>query len=125
MPAVLVIEDEAPIRRNLARMLTAEGYRVLTAPDGVDGIVIAREQLPQLILCDILMPRMDGYEVLSALRSDAGTAAIPFVFLTASADKDDRSRGLASGARDYITKPFKLTELLAVVRKYAGDAAPA
>ena len=122
MPAVLVIEDEAPIRRNLARLLTAEGYRVLTAPDGVNGIVIAREQLPQLILCDILMPRMDGYQVLEALRSDAGTAAIPFVFLTASADKDDRSRGLASGARDYVTKPFKLAELLAVVRKHAGDA---
>jgi CheY-like chemotaxis protein len=122
MPAVLVIEDEAPIRRNLARLLTAEGYKVLTAPDGVNGIVIAREQRPELILCDILMPRMDGYAVLEALRSDAGTAAIPLVFLTASADKDDRTRGLASGAREYVTKPFKLAELLAVVRKYAGDA---
>jgi CheY-like chemotaxis protein len=123
MPAVLVIEDEAPIRRNLARMLTAEGYRVLTAPDGVNGIVIAREQRPDLILCDILMPRMDGYAVLEALRSDAGIAAIPLVFLTASADNEDRSRGLASGARDYITKPFKLAELMSVVRRYAGDAA--
>ena len=122
MPAVLIIEDEAPIRKNLARMLTAEGYRVITAPDGVNGIVIAREQRPDLILCDILMPRMDGYEVLAALRSETETAAIPLIFLTASADKEDRSRGLASGARDYVTKPFKLAELLAVVRKHAGDA---
>ena len=124
MPTVLVIEDEAPIRSNLSRMLTAEGYRVVTAPDGVNGVVMARELGPDLVICDILMPRMDGYEVLAALRADAATAAIPFVFLTASADKDDRSRGLASGARDYVTKPFKLAELLAVVRKHAGNASP-
>ena len=124
MAAILVIEDEAPIRRNLSRLLTAEGYKVMTAADGVNGVVIAREQRPDLILCDILMPRMDGYEVLAALRADAATAAIPFVFITASAEKEDRSRGLASGARDYVTKPFKLAELLAVVRKHAGAPAP-
>jgi CheY-like chemotaxis protein len=122
MPAVLVIEDETAIRRNLSRLLTAEGYRVITAADGVNGVVIAREQRPDLILCDILMPRMDGYAVLAALAADTATAAIPFVFLTASADKDDRSKGLASGARDYVTKPFKLAELLAVVRRHAGSA---
>jgi CheY-like chemotaxis protein len=121
MAAILVIEDEPPIRRNLSRLLTAEGYKVITAADGVNGIVIAREQRPDLILCDILMPRMDGYAVLAALNADQATAGIPFVFLTASADKDDRSKGLASGARDYVTKPFKLAELLAVVRRHAGD----
>src|SRR5262245_33079242 len=116
MPTVLVIEDEAPIRRNLSRLLTAEGYRVVTAPEGATGVVTAREQLPDLIICDILMPQMDGYAVLAALRAEQGTAAIPVVFLTASADKEDRNRGLASGARDYVTKPFKLRELLEVVR---------
>ena len=117
MPAVLVIEDEAPIRRNLARLLTAEGYRVLTAPDGVNGVVIAREQLPQLILCDILMPRMDGFGVLAALRSRPETAAIPFIFLTASADKEDLARGLQSGANEYVTKPFRIVDLLAAIRR--------
>jgi CheY-like chemotaxis protein len=118
MATVLVIEDEGPIRANLARLLKAEGYTVITAVDGARGIAAARELRPGLIICDILMPQMDGYGVLAALQADAGTAGIPFVFLTASADKEDRSRGLASGARDYVTKPFKLNELLAVVRKH-------
>ena len=122
MTSVLVIEDEAPIRANLERFLKAEGYAVLTAADGADGIAAARERRPDLIICDILMPRVDGYAVLAQLRADAGTAAIPLIFLTASADKEDRQRGLASGATDYVTKPFKLAELLAVIRKHLGES---
>ena len=118
MQTVLVIEDEAPIRANLSRFLSAEGYGVITAADGARGIEAARERRPDLIICDILMPQVDGYQVLAALRADAATAGIPLVFLTASADKEDRQRGLDSGAHDYLTKPFRLQELLAVVRKH-------
>jgi DNA-binding response OmpR family regulator len=122
MATVLVIEDEAPIRANLERFLKAEGYGVLTASDGTGGIAAAREQRPDIIICDILMPQVDGYGVLAELRADTGTAQIPLIFLTASADKEERQRGLASGATDYVTKPFKLAELLAVIRKHLGAA---
>ena len=120
MATVLVIEDEAPIRANLTRFLSAEGYSVVTAADGASGIATARERRPDLIICDVLMPRIDGYGVLAELRANVETARIPLIFLTASADKDDRKRGLDSGAHDYVTKPFKLAELLAVVRKHLG-----
>ena len=120
MPTVLIIEDEAPIRANLNRFLRAEGYEVVSAADGASGIAAAREHGPDLIICDVLMPELDGYQVLATLRTETKTAAIPLVFLTASADKEDRNRGLESGACDYVTKPFKLAELLAVVRKHAG-----
>ncbi len=117
MATLLVIEDEAPLRANLVRILSAEGYRVLTAADGDEGIRRAREQRPDLVICDILMPRLDGYGVLAQLRSRPETAGIPFIFLTASADKEDFARGLQSGANDYVTKPFKIADLLAAVRR--------
>lgn len=117
MATLLVIEDEAPLRANLVRILNAEGYRVLTAADGDEGIRRAREERPDLVICDILMPRLDGYGVLALLRSQPETATIPFIFLTASADKEDFARGLQSGANDYVTKPFKIADLLAAVRR--------
>lgn len=124
MATVLVIEDEAPIRANLERLLKAEGYAVIAVGDGASGVAAAKEQRPDVVICDILMPGMDGYGVLAELLADAETARIPLIFLTASADKDDRRRGIASGARDYMTKPFKLAELLAVVRKHLGGDSP-
>jgi len=117
MATLLVIEDEAPLRANLVRILTAEGYRVIAAADGDEGVRRAREDRPDLVICDILMPRLDGYGVLASLRSQPETAALPFIFLTASADKDDLARGLQSGANDYVTKPFKIADLLAAVRR--------
>jgi len=114
---LLVIEDEEPLRANLVRILSAEGYQVITAADGEEGIRRAREGRPDLVICDILMPRVDGYGVLATLRSRPETAATPFVFLTASADKDDLERGLKSGANDYVTKPFKIAELLAAIKR--------
>lgn len=120
MATVLIIEDEAPIRANLERLLKAEGYAVVASADGAGGIAAARERHPDIVICDILMAGMDGYAVLAALRADASTARIPFIFLTASADRDDRQRGMASGATDYVTKPFKLAELLAVIRRHIG-----
>jgi CheY-like chemotaxis protein len=117
MATLLVIEDEAPLRANLVRLLTAEGHKVLTAADGVEGIRQARDGRPDLVICDILMPKVDGYGVLASLRSQPETAAIPFIFLTASAEKADLARGLSSGANDYVTKPFKLADLLGAIRR--------
>src|SRR5262245_4683385 len=117
MATLLVIEDEAPLRANLVRILSAEGYRVLAAADGDEGIRRAREGRPDLVICDILMPRVDGFGVLASLRSQPETAALPFIFLTASADKESLARGLRSGANDYVTKPFRIADLLAAVRK--------
>jgi CheY-like chemotaxis protein len=117
LATLLVIEDEAPLRANLVRILTAEGHQVLVAQDGDEGIRHAREGRPDLVICDILMPRVDGYGVLAALRSRPETAAIPFVFLTASADKEELARGLKSGANDYVTKPFRIADLLAAIRR--------
>ena len=118
MATLLVIEDEAPLRANIARILSAEGYEVITAVDGNEGMQRVREKRPDLVICDILMPRLDGFGVLATLRSRPETAAIPFIFLTASADKADLARGLKSGANEYVTKPFKITELLTAIRRH-------
>ena len=123
MQTVLVIEDEAPLRANIVRILSAEGYRVVAAADGEEGIQRVTEERPDLVICDILMPRVDGFGVLAALRSRPETATIPFIFLTASADKDDLARGLKSGANEYVTKPFKIAGLMAAVRRLLPPAA--
>ena len=117
MPTVLVIEDEAPLRANLVRILSAEDYQVVAAADGDEGIRRVIEARPDLVICDILMPRVDGFGVLAALRARPESAGIPFIFLTASADKVDLARGLQKGANEYVTKPFKIADLLAAVRR--------
>lgn len=118
MAKVLVVEDEKPLRDNLVRILTAEGHHVITAADGDEGIRHAREQRPDLVICDILMPRVDGYGVLAALRARPETAAMPFIFVSASADEVDLVRGLQSGANGYVTKPFKIADLLAAIGRW-------
>ena len=123
MAKVLVIEDEAPLRANLTRILTAENYRVVTAADGDEGIRRVLEEQPDLVICDILMPGTDGFGVLAALRSRPETATLPFIFLTASADKEDLARGLQRGANEYVTKPFKIADLLAAVKRLVPDGA--
>lgn len=117
MATVLVIEDETPIRENLGRFLAFEGYSVQSAENGARGMECIRDRRPDLILCDVMMPVMTGFEVLAELRKDPLLAGIPFVFLTASAEKDDISKGLGLGAADYVTKPFNLTELAELVRR--------
>ena len=115
MRKILVIEDEETVRENILELLDAEGFEAIAAENGRIGLNLAQQQLPDLILCDIRMPELDGYGVLTALRSAPETAAIPFMFLTAKAAKTDLSLGLELGANAYITKPFTLTELLEAI----------
>lgn len=115
MSKILVIEDEGNVREIIFEMLTAEGFQVIEAEDGRVGIRLAIEQMPDLIICDILMPEVDGYSVLRQLRQNPSTETIPFIFLTAKADKMDMRQGMNLGADDYLTKPFTRDELLEAV----------
>ncbi|MEN9355396.1 MAG: hypothetical protein RL318_2721 [Fibrobacterota bacterium] len=112
---ILVIEDGLDILENIRELLTEAGWRVHCATNGTDGISTAKSVLPDLILCDVMMPGCDGYDVLAALRADATTASIPLLFLTALTDRSNMRKGMEMGAEDYITKPFTRTELLAAV----------
>jgi DNA-binding response OmpR family regulator/two-component sensor histidine kinase len=115
MKKILVIEDEQFVRENIVEILEASGYAVVSAPNGAIGAKLAGEHLPDIILCDVMMPELDGHGVLSALRKNAATANIPFIFLTARADTRDLRDGMNLGADDYITKPFRVSELLKAV----------
>lgn len=115
MKKILVIEDTADIRDLISEMLESRGFTVMEAEDGLNGVRLAQTKSPDLILCDIQMPRMNGFEVLQKLRDDEGTATIPFIFLTGAADKMQVRQGMELGADDYLTKPFTLHELLAAV----------
>jgi len=114
MPRILIIEDETPMRTALKDVLEAEGYRALTAADGESGLQRVLEEKPDLILLDIMMPKLDGYEVCAELRRLAVTA--PVLMLTAKGQVEDRVTGLDAGADDYLVKPFSTEELLARVR---------
>ncbi|MDX1942001.1 MAG: response regulator [Saprospiraceae bacterium] len=115
MKKILVIEDNLEVRENLAEILELSGYEVVAAEDGTEGVDLALNQQPDLIICDVMMPKLDGFGVLNILSKRAETADIPFIFLTAKAEKSDFRRGMNLGADDYITKPFYKDELLAVV----------
>ena len=115
MTTILIIEDQPPMRRNLALMLELEGFQVLTAENGVKGLELARAKVPDLILCDVMMPEMDGHGVVQSLRADAKTATVPLIFLTARTDKSDVRIGMNFGADDYLTKPVSRDDLLAAV----------
>ncbi len=112
---ILVIEDNSEVRENLEEILELSGYEVLLAEDGKVGVEIALNEQPDLILCDVMMPRLDGFGVLNILSKKSQTADIPFIFLTAKAEKSDFRRGMNLGADDYITKPFYKDELLSVL----------
>jgi two-component system, sensor histidine kinase and response regulator len=116
MNTILVVEDEAAVRANLVEILEGEGFRVLEAGHGHEGLRLAREHLPDVVLCDIMMPDLDGHDVLEALRRDAATARLPVVFLTARASREDVRTGMSLGADDYLTKPFTRRELLAALK---------
>jgi DNA-binding NarL/FixJ family response regulator len=111
MRRILVIEDEPEMRRNIVKLLRYHEYEPIEAENGRKGVELARRERPDLILCDVMMPELDGYEVLQALRQDAVLALIPFVFLTAKGDKDDLRSGMNLGADDYLTKPVANADL--------------
>ncbi len=116
MKTILIIEDEPEMRRNLATILRLEEFRTLTAENGREGITMARSGNPDLILCDVMMPELDGYGVLGELRADPATEATPFIFLTAKGEKPDIRAGMNLGADDYLTKPVAKADLLAAIR---------
>jgi CRP-like cAMP-binding protein/CheY-like chemotaxis protein len=115
MHQILIIEDSDYLRDNLSEILNLSGYQVLTAENGKIGVEKALNERVDLILCDIMMPELDGYGVLHILSNHQKTADIPFLFLTAKAEKEDFRRGMSLGADDYITKPFDMTQLLQTI----------
>ncbi|AEI49505.1 hybrid sensor histidine kinase/response regulator [Runella slithyformis] len=112
---ILVIEDEESIRENIIEMLSICGYQMSSAKDGMEGISQIMLIQPDLILCDIMMPKMDGYKVLQTLRNSATHANIPFIFLTSLSETAKIRKGMMTGADDYITKPFKFPDIIAAV----------
>jgi DNA-binding response OmpR family regulator len=121
MAKILVIDDEGPILANIVRLFRLEGFEVFSATDGARGLALAGEERPDLVICDLRMPELDGYGVLAGLRANAQSATTPLIFLTASAEKDRRAASLALGASEYLTKPFDSKELLAVVRSLLAN----
>ena len=115
MKKILVIEDESEMRRNLTTILRLEKFHPLPAETGRVGLELAKKERPDLILCDVMMPELDGYGVIAALRADAETVTIPFIFLTAKGEKPDIRAGMNLGADDYLTKPVAKADLLAAI----------
>ncbi|HMV89994.1 MAG TPA: response regulator, partial [Cyclobacteriaceae bacterium] len=112
MKKILLIEDNPEIRENTGEILSLAGYEVSTAENGKTGVDLAQKIKPDLIICDIMMPELDGYGVLHILSKNDETSAIPFIFLTAKTEKTDVRKGMTLGADDYLTKPFDDTDLL-------------
>jgi len=112
MKTILLIEDDADMRENTAEILELANYTVLKAENGKRGVELARRTPPDLVLCDIMMPELDGYGVLHLLGRDPATAEVPFIFLSAKAERSDVRKGMELGADDYLTKPFEESELL-------------
>lgn len=115
MKRILLIEDQPVMRRNIRTILEMEGFEVVAAENGKKGLEAAQKNPPDLILCDVMMPELDGYGVLAALRQDAQTATIPFIFLTAKGEKTDLRTGMNLGADDYLAKPVGSDELVCAV----------
>src|SRR4030095_9435940 len=115
MKKILVIEDEPEMRRNITTLLRYHEYEPIAAENGRQGIELARRERPDLILCDVMMPELDGYGVIQALQSDLSLARIPFIYLTAKGEKDDLRSGMNRGADDYLTKPVVNADLVRAI----------
>jgi len=121
MTRVLIIEDEEILRESILNILEANGFSTIEAGDGQSGVRLAKERIPDLILCDIRMPELDGYEVLKTLRQDPLTASIPLLFLTAENIQNVRDQGEALGVNGYLTKPFSTAQLLQAISQGLRD----
>ena len=117
---VLVVEDSATQRKVIARMLSEQGYRVREASDGLKALELLENEVPDLILLDIIMPGMDGYKLMSAIKEKQYLESVPIIMLTSRDKLIDKMRGKISGTDEYLTKPFKSEELMAKVDKYLG-----
>jgi CheY-like chemotaxis protein len=115
MKTILIIEDNYDILENTGELLEMHGYNVLTAAEGLTGITLAKKNKPDAIICDIMMPKMNGYQVFEALTQDSETEHIPFIFLTASAEKKEVEIGIKMGAKGYIRKPFEPDDLFETI----------
>ncbi|MBL7965792.1 MAG: response regulator [Prolixibacteraceae bacterium] len=115
MTKILIIEDTAQLRESIADVLEQEGYEVVNAADGYSGVKMAREHCPDLILCDIVMPGMTGFDVIQLLKSEEGQLSVPFIYITALAERRDFREGMNLGADDYLVKPFTIQELLSAI----------
>ncbi len=115
MKKILIIEDEPEMRRNIAALLRYHEYLPIEAENGRAGVALARREKPDLVLCDVMMPELDGHGVLQAFQADAELALIPFIFLTAKGEKDDRRSGMNLGADDYLTKPVANADLIRAI----------
>lgn len=124
MARILVIDDEAPIRENLVRFLALEGHEVIQAMDGRMGLEAIRTHKPDFILCDVMMPHLDGFEVLAATHADPTLRGIPFVFLSASAEPEKLEAALQQGATGYVTKPFNLANLRQLLATQLANLVP-
>ncbi|WP_372756718.1 response regulator [Mariniflexile sp.] len=122
MKKILLIEDDIILRENTAELLELSDYEVLTAPNGRAGLEIAKNSLPDIIVCDIMMPELDGYGVLEGLSKSENTKHIPFIFLSAKTERKDVRKGMDLGADDYITKPFEEEELISAIESRLAKA---
>jgi DNA-binding NarL/FixJ family response regulator len=123
MKKILVIEDEPEMRRNITALLRYKGYKPFAAENGRVGVDTARRERPDLILCDVMMPELDGYDVLRTLQADANLSLTPFIFLTAKGEKDDLRSGMNLGADDYLTKPVGNEDLIKAIETRLQRAA--
>ncbi len=116
MNKILIVEDDIDVRENLLDLLDAENFDTIAAQNGLIGLELANKEVPDLILCDVNMPELDGFSLLSELRQNTVTATIPFLFLSAMSDQEDFRKGMRLGADDYLTKPFTRDELLEAIK---------
>ncbi len=120
MPTALVLEDDDAVRTLLQKLLESDGFTVLTAADGLEGLLQLEQTTPDVILCDVMMPNLDGMTFTKAIKKHSATRNLPVIFLTAKTDTRTVAEGISAGAKFYLTKPFNHAELLQKVRKALG-----
>ncbi len=121
MTKILIVDDEQDIVESLSFMLQAKGYETICAYDGEEGLKLAKEAAPDLIMLDVMMPKINGYKICRLLKYDAKYKNIPIIMLTARSQESDKTIGEETGADEYITKPFEFNDVLEVMQKYIGQ----